>query len=239
MSDSFKACVYSELLPLLADKYGTALLGVQMYEDCLDLNFVLEGEFYYPLTIVFEDGPRREWIKWNIIGKRRFADGIPFAYLGEDNIGFSLIDEAPEGFSEKLDGHAMYFEGGLVSLKIEAPTSSKTLLVGKYSQTFIDEMTRQLSGEIENAFSVTGIADSGVELFVVFAPGTYMEHTSENVTYRRLMLMDKVSAPRDFWIQWTRLCQSQRRCACDHRGGRSFDVHNKQQRISLDAVWRS
>lgn len=205
MSDAFKMCVYSELLPLLADKYGTTLLGVQMYEDCLDLNFTLDGEFYYPLTLVFEDGQRREWIKWSTVGKRRFADGNPFAYIGEDAIGFALAERAPDGFEERLSGHAMYFEGGLVPLKIDAPTSSKTLLVGKYSQTFIDEMTRQLSREIESTFSVTGIADSGVELLVVFAPGTYMEHRQDNVTYRRLLISARACAARDLWIKWTRL----------------------------------
>ena len=38
-----------------------------------------------------------------------------------------------------------------------------------------------------------------------FAPNTYLEHISEAVTYRRLSLMDSVSAPRDFWVMWTRL----------------------------------
>ena len=205
MSDAFKMCVYSELLPLLADKYGTTLLGVQMYEDCLDLGFTVEGEFYYPLTLVFEEGPKREWIKWNTVGKRRFADGNPFAYIGEDAIGFALAERAPDGFEEKLRGHATYFEGGLVPLKIDAPTSSKTLLVGKYSQTFIDEMTRQLSHEIESTFAVSGLAESGVELLVVFAPGTYMEHRQDNVTYRRLLISARACAARDLWIKWTRL----------------------------------
>ena len=114
MSDSFKACVYSELLPLLSDKYGTALLGIQMYEDCLGFGFVSEGVFYYPLTLVFDDGVKREWIKWNATGKRRFANSVPFAYLGEDDIGFSLAEEVPEGFEAKLDGRALYCESGLV-----------------------------------------------------------------------------------------------------------------------------
>ena len=32
-----------------------------------------------------------------------------------------------------------------------------------------------------------------------------MEHTSENRTYRRLLMSAKGCAPRDFWIKWTRL----------------------------------
>lgn len=205
MSDAFKSCVYSELLPLLDDKYGTTLLGIQMYEDYLDCSFVAEGEFYYPLTLVFEDGARREWIKWNIIGKRRFAGGIPFAYLSDEPIGFALAESVPDGFEEKIKDRAAYFEGGKVSLKIDAPTSDKTLLVGKYSQTFIDEMTRQLTAVIEDTFAVSGLSESGVELLVVFAPGTYMEHRQDNVTYRRLLISARACAARDFWIKWTRL----------------------------------
>ena len=66
-------------------------------------------------------------------------------------------------------------------------------------------MARQLTSAIDSATGTEGVADSSVELVMVFASGTYMEHISENVTYRRLMLVDKVSAPRDFWIKWTRL----------------------------------
>ena len=69
----------------------------------------------------------------------------------------------------------------------------------------MDEMARQLTAEIENALGVEGLADSSVELVMAFANNTYLEHISENVTYRRLMLVDKVSAPRDFWVKWTRL----------------------------------
>jgi hypothetical protein len=205
MTDSFKSCVYSELLPLPVDKYGTALLGIQMYEDCLDLGFTVDGEFYYPLTLVFSDGAKREWIKWNTVGKRRFRDGVPFAYLGEDDIGFALCEAVPDGFEEKLSDRSYYYEGGLVSVKIDAPVSDKTLLVGKYSQTFIDEMARQLTEEIENTFAVSGLAESGVELLVVFAPGTYMEHRQDSVTYRRLLISARACAARDLWIKWTRL----------------------------------
>ena len=92
-----------------------------------------------------------------------------------------------------------------VKVRIEAVGGDSASLAGRYSQRFIDEMARQLTSEIENACGIEGLADSSVELLMVFASNTYMEHTSDNVTYRRLMLVDKVSAPRDFWIKWTRL----------------------------------
>jgi hypothetical protein len=53
--------------------------------------------------------------------------------------------------------------------------------------------------------SCEGLASSQLSLLMAFAPESYFEHTSENVTYRRLLLVDKNSAPRDFWVKWTRL----------------------------------
>ena len=94
---------------------------------------------------------------------------------------------------------------GYVKLRIEAVGGDLDRVVCRYPRSFLDEMARQLTDEIENALSVEGLADSSVELVMSFAPNTYLEHISENVTYRRLMLMDKVSAPRDFWVKWTRL----------------------------------
>ena len=93
---------------------------------------------------------------------------------------------------------------GLVKLRIEAAGELDKVLA-KYSRSFLDEMARQLTAEIEGACGVEGLADSTVELVMSFAPNTYLEHISENVTYRRLNLLDSVSAPRDFWVKWTRL----------------------------------
>ena len=96
-------------------------------------------------------------------------------------------------------------EGNFVTLRIEAVGGDLDRVVCKYPRSFMDEMARQLTAEIETALGVKGLADSSVQLVMAFAPNTYLEHICENVTYRRLMLLDKVSAPRDFWIKWTRL----------------------------------
>ena len=93
---------------------------------------------------------------------------------------------------------------GLVKLRIEAAGELDKVLT-KYSRSFLDEMARQLTAEIEGACGVSGLADSTIELVMSFAPNTYLEHISESVTYRRLSLLDSVSAPRDFWVKWTRL----------------------------------
>lgn len=96
-------------------------------------------------------------------------------------------------------------EKNMVKIRIEAVGGGLDKIAGRYPESFMNEMARQLLSEMESATGVSGIADSSVELVMIFAPNTYMEHTSGNLTYRRLVLIDAVSAPRDFWIKWTRL----------------------------------
>ena len=90
---------------------------------------------------------------------------------------------------------------GLVKLRIEAAGGDLDRVVDRYPRSFLDEMARQLTAEIESALGIEGLADSSVTLVMCFAKETYLEHISENVTYRRLSLMDSVSAPRDFWVR--------------------------------------
>ena len=90
---------------------------------------------------------------------------------------------------------------GVVKIAVQVSENAK----GEYSESFVFEMAKQLTTVIESAASVKGIADSDLRLAMVFEPDTFMEHISDNVTYRRLLLLDGVSAPRDFWIKWTRL----------------------------------
>ena len=94
---------------------------------------------------------------------------------------------------------------GCVKLSIEAAEGNLEKVVEKYPRSFLNEMARQLTGEIESSLGIEGLADSTVELVMSFSRDTYLEHISENITYRRLSLIDSVSAPRDFWVKWTRL----------------------------------
>ena len=110
-----------------------------------------------------------------------------------------IISEAVPETSEKSE------ENALIPIRIDFPAASAEALEGKYSMDFIDEMSRQLTDEIVRSQAVLGIGSSTVELRLVFSPETYMEHTSENLTYRRLLLTDKGCSPRDFWVKWTRL----------------------------------
>lgn len=202
ISEEFESCFMRELVPVLTAKYGE-IAEAQMYEDYLSDNLFADGYWYYPLTLVVGGEIKTQWIRWEI-NRTDFEDGLPYAFSGRGNIGFELCD-APHGFEERIAGRSRYYGGGSVGVRIEVVKGESYRLSGKYSQTFIDEMARQLTSAIESATGTEGVADSSVELVMVFASGTYMEHISENVTYRRLMLVDKVSAPRDFWIKWTRL----------------------------------
>ena len=207
VTDKFSLSMSENLVSRLMEKHGGDIEGIQMYEDHLSDGFLMGKTFYYPLTVVTQArGAFVEWICWDIL-RGQFEDDVPFAYIGEHTLEFSLLepDEVPESFKSKIEGRSIYYGGGTVKVRVETTASDITILSGKYSQSFIDEMARQLTPAICEAMSVKGIEDSSIELAIVFAPDTYMEHTSENTTYRRLLLVDKSSAPRDFWIKWTRL----------------------------------
>ena len=203
ISAAFVRSVEQKLVPMLEERYG-ALLGIQMYEDHLADGFLSGGSWYYPLTLVFADSQKLLWIKWRI-SRGNFAGGNPYAYTGEALINFEIADLIPDGFRERAAGRAIFCEEGLIPIKIEASVDNPAVLAGKYSQTFVDEMARQLTREIAASQGVSSLSGSSIELRLVFSPETYMEHTAESVTYRRLLILDKGCAPRDFWVKWTRL----------------------------------
>lgn len=203
ITEAFEKSVNESLIPKLYALYSTSLEGVQMYEDYLNDDFNKDGYWYYPLTVLIAGINAVIWIKWDVSDKSKFEGGNPYAYVGE-GIDFLIADDVPMAFKNAIDGRSSYFEGGCVKTNVVTDAPSVSILIGKYSQTFIDEMTRQITGVIEKACGVSGIENSSIELDFVFAPNTYMEHTSENVTYRRLLISAKGCAPRDFWIKWTR-----------------------------------
>ena len=202
ITEQFSDSIKSQLLPMIEAKYGDQLVGIQMYEDYISDKLLLDGMWHYPLTVITRDGCNTEWVRWQM-SKKLFSDGVPYSYVGTEPLRFEMCD-APADFAARISGRSRCFEGGAIALRVEAVGGTPTFLSGKYSQTFIDEMARQLTPAISEAMSVSGLADSNIELTLVFAPETYMEHTSENVTYRRLLISDKSSAPRDLWIKWTR-----------------------------------
>lgn len=203
VTDAFCASVENNLCPMLEEVFGESLIGIQMYEDFLADGFVKDKRWYYPMTAVLDTGIETVWVSWDISRKDAFRDGVPYSFLGE-TLEFRIEDNVPIAFRNALEGRARYFEGGYVKLNVVCNAPNITMLSGKYSQTFVDELNRQISFAICRAAGVTGIEDSTIEIDVVFTPETYMEHTSENVTYRRLLMTAKGCSPRDFWVKWTR-----------------------------------
>jgi len=204
ITGAFEKSFRERLVPSLVERYGEDLDAVQMYEDYLADGFLLDGCFYYPLSLMVSGEAMRLWIKWDVSNKSDFEGGVPFAYVGEGMLDFEICDEAPEGFDERLMGRGIFFEGGCVAFRIEAASPDKTFLVGKYSQTFADELIRQISAEITSKFSLMGFEGSSVEIMLVFAPSTYMEHIFSGVTYRRLLISARGCNARDLWIKWYR-----------------------------------
>ena len=205
VTDAFVDSVEAVLVPLLEEKYGDGIERITMYEDYITDGLLYEGEWYYPLTLKLAGKNASVcWIKW-AVNKKNFRNSVPYAYTGSDKLNFQFAGFVPGGFAEKLAGRAIDYDTNAIPLKIEAVTDDPLLLAGKYSQTFVDEIAKQITSELELSLGIKGVKDSGMELQLVFAPATYLEHTSENVTYRRLLLVDKGCQARDFWIKWTRL----------------------------------
>ena len=205
VTERFTDSVKENLCPLVADVFGDSVVGICMYEDYIADGFLSEGEWYYPLTVMTEDSTSTLWIKWCVEPKSAFKGGVPYSYLGEELLEFSVAENVPDAFIDAMQGRAISYTEQTITVKVHSDVADPLFLCGKYSQTFVDEMARQITSELSRALAVEGIADTTMELQLVVAPMTYMEHTSENVTYRRLLLTDKSCRPRDFWIKWTRL----------------------------------
>ena len=201
VTEAFEREVREGLVPRLSAIFGDRLRGVQMYEDYLEDKFVKDGYCYYPMTAILDEGYSVVWVKWSLANAADFRGGIPYSFVGE-RLDFIIADDTPEQFREVLSHRSSYFEGGYVKLNITTTAKSVTFLSGKFSQSFIDELARQITAEISKTAGVVGLADSTIELEMQFTPETFMEHTSDNVTYRRLLMSAKGCAPRDFWIKW-------------------------------------
>ncbi len=218
LTPAFEASVRDNLVSLLNEIYsGGEIVGIQMYEDYIADNFSFDGYWYYPLTVITRSGYDTVWVKW-VLTEGDFKDGVPYAYIGEGEVQFSLAHDTPDEFAHKLEGRALYCEDGLIRVSVKSGADS-VKLSGKYSQTFLDELARQITPAIELAASVEGIAGSPIELVLTFATSTYMDHISDNVTYRRFVMIDGASAPRDFWIKWTRLDSAVAYSVSDHVWG--------------------
>ena len=204
-TEAFEKSVNEVLVPLILEKYGEDVERITMYEDYINDELLYEGEWYYPLTVklVGQDA-FTSWIKWPVT-KKTFKGSVPYSYVGEGPLAFDFAGFVPGGFADKLQGRAIDYDTDAIAVKIDAVADNPLFLSGKYSQSFVDELAHQITAELKDKLSITGLENSTMEIQLVFAPGTYLEHTSDNVTYRRLLLVDKGCQARDFWIKWTKL----------------------------------
>lgn len=204
MTEEFRRGVNEVLIPLFKEKYGEGLFAVLMYEDYISDDFSKNGRWYYPFTLVVDGATFSEWVSWSISDKKRFKTASPYSYIGKGAPDFALAGSEALDFESRLFGRAIDYRTDLLPVKITAATDNPLLLAGKYSQSFVDELASQITARLSQILGVAGLENSGIELQMVFAPGTYMEHTSENVTYRRLLMTEKSCQARDFWVKWTR-----------------------------------
>lgn len=202
LTPGFERSVNESLVPLVLSECPDAT-GILMYEDYIADGFSSLGAWYYPLTVFRGEEASTLWVKW-AVNKKHFTDGCPYAYVGEDCIDFAVAEDVPDAFLKVREGRRIAPYSGTVSVDVDAAHPDPLFLAGRYSQSFVDELAYQMTAALERTAEVEGIANSSITLSLIFAPGTYMEHTSEGVTYRRLLINAKGCQPRDLWVKWSR-----------------------------------
>ena len=205
ITEGFLRYFNENLVPMLKEKYSDEGTEVLFYESTLNLELTKDGKRYYPLTIITHGAPVRQWVSWEFPKGNAFLDMNPFAYVASTPLTFSLEENVPEEFCALTENIPLDYSRDALPVSVCVMTGSVRLLVGKYSQSFLDEMARQLTARIEEAHRVRGIAKSSIRLTMSFAPMTFMEHNCEGVTYRRLLMSEEGGrAEKDFWVSWHR-----------------------------------
>ncbi len=206
ISDKFIESFNENLMPCLISEYGSSLECVQFYEDHLADGLRIEGEFFYPLTVVVSGKPFIRAIKWQVSNYRNYDKFNPFTYKGKELLEFELLDVVPECVLRAVEDRAIYFdEEEAMPIFVSSPSEDKTFLRGKYSQTFVDLLCKSVTELIESEFSISGLARSGVILELRFEAATFMEHIVESTTYRRILIKARGCGARDLFIKWERL----------------------------------
>ena len=205
LTDGFLRYFQESLVPQLAAKYGEALRAVEMYENHLEKQLGFGGEWYYPLSLLTDTGAITQWVAWEFPKNGAFYEMNPYAYASSAPLAFRLVDEVPEQCLDAVGAYTPTAPTDALPFSVGVVTGNVRMLVGKYSQSFIDALTVALTREVETAHKVRGLANSGIRLEMLFAPNTYMEHTCEGVTYRRLAISeDGARVSKDFWVRWQR-----------------------------------
>lgn len=205
ISNKFIESFNENFVPKLMLEYGSELEQIQFYEDHLKSGFRINGEFFYPLTVVSGGEAFTRWIKWPVANYRHYDNFNPYSYKGKKLLEFDFAEQLPSGLEEKIAGKPIYAPEGPLPVIISSASTDKTFLAGKYSQGFVDELAASITARIEEELDINGLAESGIVLELSFLPGTFMEHIVENTTYRRILIKARGCNARDLWIKWIRL----------------------------------
>ena len=205
ISNKFVESFNENLVPTLLCEYGSALEEIVFYEDHLKTGLRKNGDFFYPLTLVVDGKPFTKWIKWQVANYRSYENMNPYTYKGKKLLEFEVVDEIDEDIADKIKPGPIYSPSDSLPIVLASASEDKTFLAGKYSQAFVDLLARQITDRIAEEFDVSVLIDGGVVLELYFAPGTFMEHIVDNVTYRRILIKAPGCNPRDLWIKWERL----------------------------------
>ena len=108
ITEAFAESVEKKLSPRLEAKYGSALLGIQMYEDFISDAFYAKGEWYYPLTVILPEGPATQWVKWRMKAGSfkdgsRVADINPELWCGLFLANREKVADEIDKYMEQLD----------------------------------------------------------------------------------------------------------------------------------------
>ena len=209
ITEGFLRYFNENLVPLLKELYGETVEEVLFYDNTLHLDLTSDGKRFYPLTLLLNGAQKRQWVSWEYPKGNSFLDSNPFAYIANTPLAFTLQAQVPAEFETLVEKMPLDYSRASLPISVSVMTGSAKLLVGKYSQSFLDELSKQITAKIEEAHGVRGLYKSNIRLCMTFAPMTFMEHNCEGVTYRRLtMSEDGGRAEKDFWVCWRR-CDSE------------------------------
>lgn len=189
--------------PLLVARYGERVHGAMLYEYYAGDAFLSDGRMLYPLSVDLGTHVETAWISWSLA--EGFPEGEPYGYRGDAPLDVRLEDTVRPEAEAAVRGRRTYPVSGALPILVETEGVPVRMLIGNLSQSFVDTMAAAVTALIEQREGVAGLAEAGLELHLVFARDTFMEHTSESTTYRRLILTDGGRTRRDLWVMWERL----------------------------------
>ena len=65
LTDGFISSVDRVIVPIVEETFPGAI-AIQMYEDYLADGFLKDGRWYYPLSVLTDEGVRVLWISWSV-----------------------------------------------------------------------------------------------------------------------------------------------------------------------------